>query len=97
MTLSAHIVPVKEPPCPVKDMIRGNVIIRMKVKPALSTLLPGVVVPTDVGHLYPPVRKLDHILLERVYTKNIGDLIIMKLTIASVGSDKKLSIFFVKR
>ena len=78
-------------------MIRGNVIIRMKVKPALPALLPGVVVPADVGHLDPPVRKLDHILLERVYTKNIGDLIIMKLTIASVSSDKKLSIFFVKR
>ncbi len=96
MALTTHVIPVKKAPRPVKDMPGGYLLVRMEVKPSLPALLFRMIVPTDVRQLDTPVRKLNHILLQRIHAKYISYLVIMKFTVRTVRSDKEFSISLIK-
>ena len=92
MTLRAHMVPILIQLRPMQHVVVLNVLLWIKMKPMLSTLLLGPTVPSDREGLYPAVRKLDQILLQRIDAERVLDLKYSKLSIVTICLDEKLSI-----
>ena len=57
-------------------VIMGDPLVRVKVKPALAAFLLGTRIPRNRQRLQPAVRKLNEILLQRIDSKGVLDLIV---------------------
>ncbi len=60
-----HVIPVLGDRGPMKGVVVSDLLIRIKMKPSLSSLLGGPCVPGKTQSLVAASRKLNEVLLER--------------------------------
>ena len=70
--------------------------IRIQMKPALPTLIRGPGIPGNTECLNTSVRKLDQVLLQRLYAERVGNLEISEFAIRPVGLNEILAVTFEK-
>ncbi len=86
VALGAHVVPVLVRPGPVQDVVVGDVLVRIQVKPALAALVLRAGVPADVERLHAAVGKGDQVLLQRVDAEGVGDAVLVQRPVRAVGA-----------
>ena len=96
VTLSAHEIPVLVQLCPMQHIIVPNSLVRIKVKPSLTTLRLGPSVPGNRQRLYPAVWKLDEILLKWLHPERVLDFERCEFSVVSICFNEILS-FPVKK
>ncbi len=81
MALGALIVPALFRAGPVKAVLRCDVLIRVKMVPALPALGAGPRIPGHTEGLEFSIGKFDQVLLEGGGAKRVGDLIVVQLSV----------------
>src|SRR5262245_11857407 len=89
MTCGAHCIPVLCISCPVQPIVRWYFLSRILMKPFFILSVPGC-----SCCLHSASGKLYKILLQRIITESIFYLIVVVLTIITLGVDKIFSIVF---
>ncbi len=87
MAISAHIVPVLVGPRPVNCIVMDDFFIWVEVKPALAALTFRTAIPCQCPGPAAAARKLNKILLERIYAKCLFYFIIVQLPIGAICAD----------
>ena len=77
VAIGAHEVPVLQWAGPVQDVAVVDLFVGVEMEPPLASRGGGSAVPGDAQGLITSIRKSDEILLERVYAKGIGDLVVV--------------------
>jgi len=92
MALRAHEIPVLIEPGPVQRVVVLDLLVGIKMKPALPALVfwPGV--PGNGQRLQPLVWKFDQILLQRSNAEGVFDLEARELAIRPVGLNEEFSV-----
>ena len=70
----------------------GDPLVGVEMKPALPAVLLGTRVPGNRQRLQPAVRELNEILLQRMDSKGVLNLVIMEFAVRPVGVDEKFSV-----
>jgi len=90
VAVRAHVAPVQVRPRPMEHVAVAHRVVRMQVHPALTALLLGAAVPTDVERLQTPTGKLDQVLLQREDAEGVLDPIVLKRPVGAVGAGSGL-------
>jgi len=69
-----------------------DLLVRVEMKPALTTLVLWAAVPGDRQRLQPAVGKLNQILLQRIEPERVLDLERGKLAVGPIGLDQELPV-----
>src|ERR1700756_1560590 len=85
MALGAHEIPVLIELGPVQHVVVLDLVIGIKMKPALTSPAFRSAVPGDGKRLYPAIRKFDEILLKRIDAEGVFDLESRELAVRAVG------------
>jgi hypothetical protein len=78
----------------MKGIVVLDLLIRIEMKPPLSSLLGRPCVPGKTQGLEAPSGKGDQVLLERFEAEGVGNLVLLKFALRSVGSDQELFLAF---
>ena len=92
MTFGAHEVPVLVQLRPVEDVVVTDLLVRIKMEPALTARFLRSAVPGDRQGLQSAIGELDQILLEWIDAKRVLDLESGELSVGAVRFDLKLSV-----
>src|SRR6266851_3952680 len=92
VALGAHEIPVLIELGPVQYVVVLDLFIGIKMKPALTALLPRPAVPGNRKRLYPAIGKFDQILLQGINAERVLHLEGRKFAVGAVGLDEKLAI-----
>ena len=79
-------IPVLVPTGPMQRVAVVDLLVRIKMKPALPALFLLARVPCDRQRLITAAGKLDEILLQRIDAKGVLHLIVGELAVGSVGA-----------
>jgi hypothetical protein len=90
MAACTLIVPGLVAPGPMKAVTGSQDLVRVKGKPALATLLLRTAVPGDPERLIAAARKGDQILLERSDAEGVGDFIVVRRPVRTLGPHHEL-------
>ncbi len=64
----------------------GEILVGIKVEPALAALLPGPAVPGDAQHLVAAVGETDQVLLQGMHAEGVGDFKVLEAALRPVGA-----------
>ena len=96
MTIGTHVVPVLIYAGPVKRVGVIDLLIGVKMKPALSALARWPAVPSYPEGLEPPAREFDQILLEGIHPKRVLYFVLAELTVRPVRLDQEPVILLIE-
>src|SRR5262249_58499965 len=77
---------------PVERIARCQPLLRIEVEPALPTRVLRTAIPGDAQCLVASAGKRDEILLERCYTKGVGDFVVVELPVRPIRAHEELAI-----
>jgi hypothetical protein len=81
---------------PMQDVVGPDLLVRIKMKPALSAFFLRAAVPRDRQGLHPAVREFDQVLLQRIDTEGVFHLEGGELPVRPVGLDQELALLSEK-
>ena len=75
------------------QLIAGaDVLFGVQMKPSLAALFLRAGVPGNRKSLNAPIREGNQVLLERMDSKSVFDLVVMKLAVPAIGRDEIFSV-----
>src|SRR5262245_49170703 len=89
MAFGTHEIPILVQLGPVQEIVVTDLLIRIEVKPALTTPILGSAVPSERQGLQATVWKFDQVLLQRIDAEGVFHLERCKFAIRAVGFDQK--------
>jgi hypothetical protein len=92
MALGAHEIPILIELRPMQDIVVLDLLVGIKMEPALAALVLRTAVPCKREGLQTTVWELDQVFLQRVVTECVLRFIDREFAVGAVGLDKKLSI-----
>src|ERR1700683_3652457 len=92
MTLGAHEIPILVQFGPMQNIVVLDLLVRVKMEPALATPLLRSGIPCDGQRLNAAIGKFDQVLLQRRDAKRVFHLECRKLAVWIVGLDQVLSV-----
>jgi hypothetical protein len=92
MTFGASEVPILAARGPVQPITCLDVLARIQMEPALAPLPLRPRIPRDGERLLAAAGKFDQVLLQRMHTERVFDLVIVEPAVGSVGVDEELAV-----
>src|SRR5262249_41353823 len=85
--LGTLVVPGLVAPGPMQRVAGFELLTRVEMEPALTALLFRAAIPGDAERLIASPGKGDQILLQRIYPEGVGDRMVVRRAIRTVGAD----------
>ena len=92
VALGALVVPGLVDTRPVERIAGRQPLLRIEMEPALPTLVLRPAIPGDAQRLIAPAGKGNKVLLERCYTKGVGDFVVVELPVRPVRAHEELAV-----
>ena len=90
MTIGAHVSPGLVSTGPVQPVTGRQLLIGVEVEPALTALLLRAAIPRNPERLEAPAGHSNQVLLQRINTERIRDLVIMQRAVGAVRAHHEL-------
>src|SRR5262249_27939733 len=92
VALGTLVVPGLVDARPVERIAGRQPLLRIEMEPALPADVLRPAIPGDAQRLVAPAGKRDEILLQRRYTKGVGDFVVVELPVRPVRTYKELTV-----
>ena len=92
VALRALVVPGLLPAAPVQRVGGVDPLARVQREPALAAGRPGTRVPGRRQRLEPPARERNQVLLKGIDAEGVGNLILGRLAVGTLGPDQVLAV-----
>src|SRR4029453_13661123 len=92
VALGALIIPGLVEARPVERIAGYQPLLRIEGEPAPPPRLLRPAIPGDAQRLVAPAGKRDEILLERCYTKGVGDFVVVELPVRPIRAHEEFAI-----